>query len=1173
VTEAGERRIVSVLITDIVDSTAIGERLGPERSKFLFDEVSLLVERQVARFGGTVAQHTGDGVLAIFGAPVAHEDDAERAVRAALAVHEELARYGHDVAEAYGVELEARSAVNTGPVVVPDAEATPDVLYNALGDTVNVAARLQPHAAAGGVAVGPLTARQIGHRFALRPLGELELKGKTAVVAAFIVAGEAEGEPAVATEIVGRDAELAALERTFDELLDGRGAVVSITGEPGIGKSRLILELRERYDTRVRFLEGHGVSYAESLPLWPIRELLRDWLGLGVTDVEARVRLELKAALAHLVGNDAAELYPFLATALGLSLEPDAAERVRELSRDTLQRRMFESVHDVMLALARERPLCLVLDDLHWADETTLELLEDLLAACDEEAVALILLYRAERDHGAWHLGERARQRYPHRHLELELRALGADESLALAVQTAGAPLPEPAVEELVARAGGNPYFLEQALRDLVERGALQRVNGSFELAVDPGELEVPAAVQEALQARLDRLAAPAREVVGVASVIGRSFGLPLLERVSTVERLPALLSELQRLDLVVEERRRPVAEYRFRHGLLQEVAYARLLEARRRELHLAVGHALEGLQPEAYGLLAYHFEEANEPEPAARYLVAAGDAARALYANDEALDHYRRALGFLDRLGDQGSARNTLLKIGLTHHLAFEFDDASQAFERAFAYRGDEFARNEPVETLDTATPGITEDVVPGRAIITWDWVVTQHLFRGLLASGPGLTVLPDLAESFSVSPDGRTYRFQLRAGLEWSDGEPLTAHDFAFTWQRMRDDGVTTAFMLDDVESAAAFNDTTLEVRLVAPRSYFLHLLSMHPFFAWPRHVVERSGPSWHRSEDLVSSGPYVLAERGAERHVLRASSTWQGSRGNVGEIRIWHAADADAVADWNAGSYDLLVVSLDAGADAPDTIAETVATLAVFYVGFCSQRSPFDDARLRRAFAHAIDRERLVAAGSRMNAPTESGGALPPAMPAHSHRGAPAHDLAEARRLLAEAGCAHGRGLEEMRLLVPSTLREPLVPDELARQWADLGARVQVERVPLPAMLDAIADRASAWIWGYAADYPDPDGLLRTLMELTPALYRDAELTGMLDHARSLTDQDERMRLYREIDMRWVGEHVALVPVSYGRVRVLRRPWVHGFHLDSLEVGGGGWADVVVRRESPP
>jgi ABC-type transport system substrate-binding protein len=319
-------------------------------------------------------------------------------------------------------------------------------------------------------------------------------------------------------------------------------------------------------------------------------------------------------------------------------------------------------------------------------------------------------------------------------------------------------------------------------------------------------------------------------------------------------------------------------------------------------------------------------------------------------------------------------------------------------------------------------------------------------------------------------------------------------------------------------------------------------------------------------------VSSGPYVLAESGAERHVLRASSAWQGSRGNVGEIRIQHSADTNAVADWNAGRYDLLVTLLDAGADAPDTIAETLATLAVYYVGFCSQRSPFEDARVRRAFAHATDRERLVAAAeSRMNAPTEGGGVLPPAMPAHSHRGAPAHDLAEARRFLADAGCAEGRGLEEIRLLVPREMGNPLVPDELARQWAKLGANILVEHVPVPEMIDAIADRASAWIWGYSADYPDPDGLLRTLMELTPALYRDAELTRLLDRARSVTDQDERIRLYRDIDMRWVGEHVALVPISYGRVRVLRRPWVHGFHLDALQVGG--WADVIVHRESPP
>src|SRR5262249_17876229 len=251
------------------------------------------------------------------------------------------------------------------------------------------------------------------------------------------------------------------------------------------------------------------------------------------------------------------------------------------LSRDSVQRQTFEAVHGFVSALARERSLCLVMEDLHWADEATLELLEALLPVTDEEAVVLLLLYRNQRDHPSWQLGQLARQRYPHRYRELELGPLDRDEALAIAE----AELPERVADLLVDRAGGNPLFLEEALRDLVERGALRRENGRYELAVGVDELQVPVLVQEALQARLDRLSPETKEVVvvAVASVIGRSFDLPLLEQVSPAQQLRPSLAELQRLELVVEERRRPAPEYRFRHGLVQEAAYAGLTQTRRR--------------------------------------------------------------------------------------------------------------------------------------------------------------------------------------------------------------------------------------------------------------------------------------------------------------------------------------------------------------------------------------------------------------------------------------------------------------------------------------------------------------------------------------------------------------------------------------------------------------
>src|SRR5215831_6354080 len=280
----GERRVVSVLLADIANSTAIGERLGPERSKFLFDEVVRLIAAEIKRFGGTVAQLTGDGLYALFGVPIAHEDDAERAVRAALAIHTALARYGRDVEEAYGIELTARVGVNSGPVVLLPEEAPPEERYNALGDTVNVAARLQSHAGPGGVAVGPATSRQVQDVYELESLGPLELKGKEQPVEAFRVGGEREGALRRPSPLVGRDAELEALDGLLADLAEGKGSIAAITGEPGIGKSRLVAEARDRWSGSVRFLGAQGVSYAEEVPYYPLRELLRGFLGLGVGD-------------------------------------------------------------------------------------------------------------------------------------------------------------------------------------------------------------------------------------------------------------------------------------------------------------------------------------------------------------------------------------------------------------------------------------------------------------------------------------------------------------------------------------------------------------------------------------------------------------------------------------------------------------------------------------------------------------------------------------------------------------------------------------------------------------------------------------------------------------------------------------------------------------------------
>lgn len=1167
---------MSVLVSDIVGSTAIGERLGPERSKFLFDELARLQEEQVRRFGGTVAQHTGDGLLALFGTPVAHGDDAERAVRAALAMHETLARYAREVGEAYGIELSARVAINTGPVVVPASDAAPDVLYNALGDTVNVAARLQTYAVATGTVVGALTARQVEAHFELQSLGELELKGKTGGTQAFAVLHERELELDVtATAIVGRDAELAMLENVFEALVDGRGAIVAITGEPGIGKSRLIAEMRRRHGDQVRFLEGHAVSYAETLPYWPLRDLLRGWLGIGGSAPEARVRLELKARLAQAVAEEADEVYPFVANLLGLELETDAAERIRTFSRDSVRRQTIDALGAVVTRLARERPTCVVLDDLQWGDEATLELLGELLSLVEEEAVTLVLLYRSERDHASWHLGEQARQRYPHRFREVELSPLDLDESRMLATGTAGAAIPDAVSAVLAERSGGNPFFLEEALRDLIERGALRRENGSFQLTVGIESVEVPAAVHEALQARLDRLQPATRELLGVAAVIGRSFASPLLERLRPEEPVGSALSELQRLELVVEERRRPTPEYRFRHGLVQEAAYGRLLDTKRRQLHLEVGRALEEVHAdsltEAYGELAHHFTRADEPGRAAEYLLRAGDVARGLYADDEAVAHYRRALGFLNRLGDESTARKTLLKIALTHHLAFDFAAAAAAFEEAFARREPEVTRLEPSEHVDT-TQLHPEAFVPGLGYTAPSWSFIHHLFRGLLAVDRDLDIVPDVAESFELSSDGRVYRFRLRSNERWTDGQPLTAEDFAFAWLRMRSEGVWSAFVLDDVESVEAIDPETLEVRLHVPRSYFLYVLAQPPSFPWPRHHVERIGADWARPANLLGNGPFEVAAYDERRMLLRRATTWSRAFGNVADVTVAFLSDEETLDAWRADNLDVVLEWSGEYPDVESAGDESAPVTGTWYIGFRSTQPPFDDVRVRRAFAHALDRERLSdILGSRAR-PVRRGGLIPPAMPAHSHRVGLEHDLDLAKRLLGEAGFPAGRGLPELELFTgPSRHWSLKAAREVADQWSRLGAQVRIESVPQISSYDTmLRERGHAFMWGWQADYPDPDGMIRTFAQTITYVQQDDEVLSLLDAARKSADQTERARLYEKAERRWINELAAFVPYAYLETRFLRRQYVQGLWVNS--VGFSPFDQLVIARQRP-
>jgi ABC-type transport system substrate-binding protein len=968
--------------------------------------------------------------------------------------------------------------------------------------------------------------------------------------------------------LVGREAEIDLLTGVLDGLVAGRGGIVAITGEPGIGKSRLVGEAQQRFGDQVRFLVGHAVSYAETIAYWPVREFLRSWLDVGVSDPEARVRLELRAALASALPDDDKEAYPFLAALLGVALEPADEQRMHEYARDSVQRQTYDWLYELVSALTRERPLCLVLDDLHWSDEATLSLIEELLPAAEQVPVAFVLIHRSDPDHSAWQLIDRAHRRFRGLFYDLELQPLPAPDSEALAEATAGAALPQELVQLLAEQAGGNPYFVGEAIRDLLERGALERDDGRLVLV---GEASIPVALRQTLQARLDRLDTKARAVVATASVIGRTFGLPLLERLLPSGRLLPTLSELQWLNLVVQERGGASPEYRFQHGLVQEVAYGALLEPTRRELHRAVGEALLDLHrdspAEVHGLLGRHFAEAEEPERAVEYLLKAADAARAIYADEEAIELYRRALVFMDRAGDDPRARETLFKIALTHHLAFDFAAANAAFGEAFEHAAPEPSTMSPSERITWALPAAWDRLVaPGHSYTKPAWEIGVSVFRGLLAVRRDLDVEPDVAERFTVSDSGLSYRFTLRADACWSDGVPVTADDFAFTFDRMSADGLVTPLLEDAAVTATALDERTLELVLVEPRNDFLYLLALPSFFPWPRHVYERDGRDWHKTLPVVGNGPFVLTALDEDSALLEAAPRWHGARGNVAEVAIELVSSPVARGGWRQGRYDVLddVLAIGAVAD-DDTVVERSPGLWTWYLGFVAGLAPLDDPRVRRAFAHAIDRDPV--ARSLRSASAGAGGLLPPAMPGHSHRVAPPFDPESSNRLLEEAGFSDRRALGEIALACLELWEEAAT--EVVAQLERSGVRVRLLAVPSdPDLARAIEQRTHGFIWAWNADSPDPGGFLSPVFnKYELALYRDARLEQLLTRAAALPDQDERLRTYRQFEQIWIGEQAAVVPLAYSDRALWRRPRVTGLWANAITMSS--FADAVVTR----
>jgi len=664
----GERRVVTMLFCDVKGSTAAAARFDPEEWAEIINGAFEPMIGPIYRYEGTVARLMGDGLLAFFGAPIAHEDDPQRAVLAGLEILEGIRHYREAVQRQWGLDLDVRVGVNTGLVVVGAVGSDLRMEYSALGDAINIAARMEQTAQPGTVQITPATYKLVAPLFDFETIADLEVKGRAELMTAYRVLGRratpgsTRGLAGLSSPLVGRDAELGQVVAALSAVAAGRGGVVVIAGEAGLGKSRLVAEARQDVAGGPLWLEGKSLSFETTMPFAPFQRALPTAAALGNGDPATRYD-RLREAIDALLPGQGDETAPFLAQAMGLAVPAAEEERIRFLQPPMLRALVFQSVAAWLEALAQSRPTVLYLDDVHWADPTSLELLHALMPLTERAPLLLLLALRPRPQDTSWQLYEAAARDYGHRFTPVRLQPLAEADSRALVRNLlAIEDLPESVRQLILDKSEGNPFFLEEVIRSLLDAGLVVRQGDHWRATREIISLRVPDTLVGVITARLDRLDDASRQTAQAAAVVGREFTHAVLAEIAGQgAALEESLAILQRRDLIREMAAGPERRYAFRHALTQDAAYESLLMSRRRHLHHMAAEALRRRAPagaaDDAAEIARHYLEARQPGEALPFLVRAAQAAAGAYATQEAIDLFSRAIEN-EQVGDVATVR-----------------------------------------------------------------------------------------------------------------------------------------------------------------------------------------------------------------------------------------------------------------------------------------------------------------------------------------------------------------------------------------------------------------------------------------------------------------------------------------------------------------------------------
>jgi ABC-type oligopeptide transport system substrate-binding subunit/DNA-binding SARP family transcriptional activator len=1002
------------------------------------------------------------------------------------------------------------------------------------------------------------------------------------------------------SRLVGRDRELAFLHERWDAARAGGGGIVLVSGEAGVGKTRLVDEFASRLRRQGhRALWGRCYEFGRLLPYQPFAEALR-------------------AALPIMTNAEWADLPPWALQALA-GLLPEVREKLASLPGDTASppeqepKQLFEAVARLLENLSSRGALLLMLEDLHWASKSSLQLLHYLLRALLEQPVLVVGTLRSEAVIGQqpW-LNFQGQLRHDElvRSLSLPRLTLEHVESLLLEMSAAGEAI-LPLARKLYQETEGNPFFLIEIVKSLFDQGDLSMREGVWVgdfSGLSRERLPLPASLKETILTRVRALDEDSREALRLAAVLGGEFDFDLLNAAWGRGDEPTLraLDDLLRRRLIGEATLAVGRDYLFTHHKIQEAVYSSIPRLHRQHMHAQIGEALEarhGPQLEALaGELAHHFERCRNlnqaaSEKAISYLLMAGDHARGLLAFPEAIDYYQRALEIL-QAGDQDErTARTLMKLGLTHHLALDFQRARRAYEQSFP------SWQRAMEARPAALPPahhalklvVFDEPYTLNPLLVHDYAsasVIQQVFSGLVELTPELDILPDVADEWQVLEGGRQYAFHLREDIHWSDGLPVTAEDFEYSLKQHLDPVVNSphAHLLRDIKGAGAFqrgeigpdevgirapDRNTLVIELEEPAGYFLQLISH--LFPVPKHVAMKWGEAWTEVGNLVTNGPFrVNSWVAGESMTLVRNPDYHGRfKGNVGRIELPFGLKPGPSLErmYEEGALDVLNLEglpLEEVQDlAHRRYAGEFTLLSAWVVRsliFDAGRSPFDDPHLRQALALAIDKEHLTDMLYKGFHSPATGGYLPPGMPGHSPGIGLPYDPQRAQRLLAEAGYPDGNGfprLDSMILYHYASLGE-----YLRTQWRKhLGIEVLWKTVEWDDYINVnkmSGLQANMVIFGVFPAYPDPESLLGTEGMYRITKWRHAGYQRLVERARRLQDLETRLSLYRQAERILINE-AAIAPLFYHRSPTLVKPWVKGFTLSP--VMDWSWKDVII------